>query len=144
MTLARRSAIAGSLGRRVRAGQRAAGAGLLLGAMLIGLAPGWADDLTPASANSAATPANPAAPPDSSVSPGNPASTAHPYSATVKVDATAETAVAARTQARLDGQRRALDKVVENLSGSTDLSKLPKARYWRIREANIHRAAMGY
>lgn len=126
MTLARRSAIAGSLGRRVRAGQRAAGAGLLLGAMLIGLAPGWADDLTPASANSAATPANPAAPLDSSAPPGNPASTAHPYSATVKVDATAETAVAARTQARLDGQRRALDKVVENLSGSTDLSKLPK------------------
>ena len=120
MTLARRSAIAGSLGRRVRAGRRAIGAGLLLGAMLIGLAPGWADEPNPAPTNLAARPDNPAMP-------GNPASTpAHPYSATVKVDATADTAVAARTQARLEGQRRALSKVVANLSGSTDMSKLPK------------------
>jgi Uncharacterized protein conserved in bacteria (DUF2066) len=49
-----------------------------------------------------------------------------PYSATVKVDATAESAAAARTIARTDGQRRALDDVVERLSGSADLSKLPK------------------
>jgi hypothetical protein len=88
--------------------------------MLIGLVPGWADDSNPAPANPAVTPDNPA-------TPGNPASApAHPYSATVKVDATADTAVAARTQARLDGQRRALAKVVANLSGSTDLSKMPK------------------
>jgi hypothetical protein len=115
MILARLSAIAGS-----RAGRRAAGAGLLLMTMLIGLVPGWADDSNPAPANPAVTPDNPA-------TPGNPASApAHPYSATVKVDATADTAVAARTQARLDGQRRALAKVVANLSGSTDLSKMPK------------------
>lgn len=49
-----------------------------------------------------------------------------PYSATVKVDATADSAAAARTIARTDGQRRALNDVVERLSGSTDLSKLPK------------------
>jgi hypothetical protein len=49
-----------------------------------------------------------------------------PYSATVKVDATAESAAAARTIARTDGQRRALNDVAERLSGSTDLSKLPK------------------
>jgi hypothetical protein len=104
MILARLSAIAGS-----RAGHRAAGAGLLLMTMLIGLVPGWAGDSNPAS-----TTANPSAAPS------------NPYSATVKVDATADTAVAARTQARLDGQRRALAKVVENLSGSTDASKLPK------------------
>ena len=115
MILARLSAIAGS-----RAGPRAAGAGLLLMTMLIGLVPGWADDSNPAPANPAVTPDNPA-------TPGNPASApAHPYSATVKVDATADTAVAARTQARLDGQRRALAKVVANLSGSADLSKMPK------------------
>jgi Uncharacterized protein conserved in bacteria (DUF2066) len=49
-----------------------------------------------------------------------------PYSATVKVDATSDSAAAARTIARTDGQRRALDKVVEQLSGSADLTKLPK------------------
>ncbi len=141
MILARRSAIGGSLGRRLRAGRRAAGAGVLLLAMLIGLAPGWADDLNPAPSTPAAAPDQPVATPDNSgaapdnagaapdnsgTNSSNPATSAHPYSATVKVDATAENAVAARTQARLDGQRRALDKVVENLSGSTDLSKLPK------------------
>ncbi len=49
-----------------------------------------------------------------------------PYSTTVKVDATADSAAAARTMARTDGQRRALQQVIEQLSGSTDLSKLPK------------------
>ena len=49
-----------------------------------------------------------------------------PYSATVKVDATADNAAAARTVARLDGQRRALSKVVDGLTGSTDETKLPK------------------
>jgi hypothetical protein len=49
-----------------------------------------------------------------------------PYSATVKVDATADSAAAARTTARVEGQRRALDDIVQRLSGSSDLSKLPK------------------
>ena len=49
-----------------------------------------------------------------------------PYSATVKVDATADSAAAARTMARTDGQRHALDDVIQRLTGSTDLSKLPK------------------
>ena len=49
-----------------------------------------------------------------------------PYSATVKVDATADSAAAARTQARTDGQRKALDQVIQTLTGSTDVSKLPK------------------
>lgn len=49
-----------------------------------------------------------------------------PYSATVKVDATADSAAAARTIARTDGQRRALENVVQRLSGSSDTPKLPK------------------
>jgi hypothetical protein len=49
-----------------------------------------------------------------------------PYSATVKVDATADSAASARTVARTDGQRHALDEVVKGLSGTADLSKLPK------------------
>lgn len=49
-----------------------------------------------------------------------------PYSATVKVDATADSAAAARTLARVDGQRHALEDVVKGLSGSTDEPKLPK------------------
>jgi len=48
------------------------------------------------------------------------------YSATVKVDATAESAAAARDLARIDGQRRALAAVVERLSGSAEGTKLPK------------------
>jgi len=48
------------------------------------------------------------------------------YSATVKVDATAESAGAAREAARVDGQRRALAAVIERLSGSTENSKPPK------------------
>ena len=91
MTLPWVSAIAGN-----RAGRRAAGAGLLLLMLLIGLAPAQADTAD------------------------------DPYSATVKVDATADNAAAARTVARLDGQRRALSKVVDGLTGSTDETKLPK------------------
>jgi hypothetical protein len=79
-----------------RAGRRAAGAGLLLLILVLGLGAAAADDQ-----------------PD-------------PYSATVKVDATADSAAAARTAARTDGQRRALDDVVQRLTGSSDLSKLPK------------------
>ncbi len=48
------------------------------------------------------------------------------FSATVKVDATADSAAAARDLARIDGQRRALALVVDRLSGSTDSAKLPK------------------
>jgi uncharacterized protein DUF2066 len=48
------------------------------------------------------------------------------FSATVKVDATADSAAAARELARIDGQRRALGLVVDRLSGSSDNSKLAK------------------
>jgi Uncharacterized protein conserved in bacteria (DUF2066) len=77
-------------------GRRAAGVGLLVLVLLIGLGPARADS------------------PDD------------PYSATVKVDATAENAAAARTLARQDGQQRALTEVIEHLTGSADDSKLPK------------------
>src|SRR5207247_1361931 len=42
------------------------------------------------------------------------------FSATVKVDATADTAAAARDLARIDGQRRALGLVIDRLSGSSE------------------------
>jgi Uncharacterized protein conserved in bacteria (DUF2066) len=48
------------------------------------------------------------------------------FSATVKVDATADTAAAARDLARIDGQRKALAAVLDRLSGSPDPAKLPK------------------
>jgi Uncharacterized protein conserved in bacteria (DUF2066) len=48
------------------------------------------------------------------------------FSATVKVDATADSAAAARELARIDGQRRALLLVIDRLSGSTESTKLPK------------------
>jgi len=48
------------------------------------------------------------------------------YSATVKVDATADSAAAARDLARIDGQRRALAAVIEHLSGSPETTKQPK------------------
>jgi hypothetical protein len=48
------------------------------------------------------------------------------YSTTVKVDATADSAAAARDAARLDGQRRALAVVVGRLSGSSEPAQLPK------------------
>jgi hypothetical protein len=90
------SAIAGG-----RVGRRAAGAGLLLLVVVLGFAPAgfrfaWADEPT------------------------------DPYSATVKVDATADSAAAARTIARTDGQRRALTDVIDHLTGSTDDTKLPE------------------
>jgi len=47
------------------------------------------------------------------------------FSATVKVDATADSAAAAREVARIDGQRRALMAVIEHLSGSSE-TKPPK------------------
>jgi Uncharacterized protein conserved in bacteria (DUF2066) len=79
-----------------RCGRQFAAAGLLLAMAVLALAPARADDQQ------------------------------DPYSATVKVDATADSAAAARTIARNDGQRRALKDVVQRLSGSDDLSKLPK------------------
>jgi hypothetical protein len=48
------------------------------------------------------------------------------YSATVKVDATADNAAAAREAARTDGQRRALNAVIERLSGSAETANPPK------------------
>jgi hypothetical protein len=48
------------------------------------------------------------------------------YSATVKVDATADSAAAARDLARIDGQRRALAAVVGRLSNSSEPATLPK------------------
>ena len=48
------------------------------------------------------------------------------FSATVKVDATADTAAAARDLARVDGQRRALAQVIDRLSASADAAKLAK------------------
>jgi hypothetical protein len=48
------------------------------------------------------------------------------FSATVKVDATADTAAAARELARIDGQRRALGLLIDRLSGSSDTAKLAK------------------
>ncbi|HLY46642.1 MAG TPA: DUF2066 domain-containing protein [Stellaceae bacterium] len=49
-----------------------------------------------------------------------------PYAATVTVDATADSVIKARETARIDGQRRALDAVVQRLSGGTAPAKLPK------------------
>ena len=49
-----------------------------------------------------------------------------PYTATVKVDATSDTVVKAREQARLDGQRRALTDIVDRLAGGADKAKMPK------------------
>lgn len=51
---------------------------------------------------------------------------AQDFSATVKVDATAESAAAARDLARIDGQRRALALVIDRLSDSPDSGKLQK------------------
>lgn len=48
------------------------------------------------------------------------------YSATVRVDATADSAAAARETARIDGQRRALAAVIERLSGAAENAKPPK------------------
>jgi len=48
------------------------------------------------------------------------------FSATVRVDATADSAAAARELARIDGQRRALVQVIDRLSGQADSGKLAK------------------
>lgn len=54
-----------------------------------------------------------------------------PYTVTVKVDATADNAVDARRLARLDGQRRALVKAVEQLS------ELPEATLPKLSDSTI-------
>jgi hypothetical protein len=46
-----------------------------------------------------------------------------PYTATVTVDATSDTVAKARTQARIDGQRRALTAVAERFAGGADKTK---------------------
>ncbi len=47
-----------------------------------------------------------------------------PYSATVKLDATAVNAVKAREKARQEGERRALEKVIDGLAGASGASAL--------------------
>jgi Uncharacterized protein conserved in bacteria (DUF2066) len=74
-----------------------------------------------------------------------------PYSATVKVDATADSAAAAREAARIDGQRRALAAVIERLSGASETAKPPKLDDKAITDmvasfevANEHMSAVRY
>ncbi len=73
------------------------------------------------------------------------------YSATVKVDATADSAAAARDVARIDGQRRALAAVIEHLSGASEPAKPPKLDDKAITDmvvsfevANEHMSAVRY
>src|SRR5580700_8608456 len=73
------------------------------------------------------------------------------YSATVKVDATAESAAAAREVARIDGQRRALAAVIERLSGASEPAAPPKLDDKTITDmvasfevANEHMSAVRY
>src|ERR1700756_5761866 len=73
------------------------------------------------------------------------------YSTTVKVDATAESAAAAREVARIDGQRRALAAVIERLSGASEPTKPPKLDDKAITDmvvsfevANEHMSAVRY
>ena len=73
------------------------------------------------------------------------------YSATVKVDATADSAAAAREIARIDGQRRALASVIERLSGASEPAKPPKLDDKAITDmvasfevANEHMSAVRY
>jgi hypothetical protein len=73
------------------------------------------------------------------------------YSATVKVDATADSAAAAREVARTDGQRRAIAAVIERLSGASEPAKPPKLDDKTITDmvvsfevANEHMSAVRY
>jgi hypothetical protein len=72
------------------------------------------------------------------------------YTATVKVDATADNAVAARRMARLDGERQALAKVIAQLAGSSEF-QLPTLSDGAITDmvdnfevANEHMSAVRY
>jgi hypothetical protein len=49
-----------------------------------------------------------------------------PYSTTVSVDATSDSAAKARDLARIDGQRRALNTIVDRLAGGPGKAKPPK------------------
>ena len=49
-----------------------------------------------------------------------------PFSTTVTVDATSDNAAKARELARIDGQRRALNAIVDRLAGGAGKAKLPK------------------
>jgi Uncharacterized protein conserved in bacteria (DUF2066) len=73
------------------------------------------------------------------------------YSAIVKVDATADSAAAAREVARIDGQRRALAAVIERLSGASEPAAPPKLDDKTITDmvasfevANEHMSAVRY
>lgn len=73
------------------------------------------------------------------------------YSATVKVDATADSAAAAREMARIDGQRRALTAVIERLSGASEHATPPRLDDKTITDmvasfevANEHMSAVRY
>jgi hypothetical protein len=76
---------------------------------------------------------------------------ADPYSATVSVDATAADVAKARQLARLDGERRALTQVVQQLSGGAAAPALPKLGDQAISDmvvsyevANEHMSAVRY
>ena len=69
----------------------------------------------------------------------------------MKVDATADSAAAAREAARIDGQRRALAAVIERLSGASETAKPPKLDDKAITDmvasfevANEHMSAVRY
>jgi hypothetical protein len=73
-----------------------------------------------------------------------------PYTVSVKVDATADNAVAARRLARLDGERRALAQAVAQLAGAPEVT-LPKLSDDQISDmvdnfevANEHMSAVRY
>jgi hypothetical protein len=74
-----------------------------------------------------------------------------PYSATVSVDATARDVAAARHQARLDGERRALTQIIGQLAGAAAPAALPKLGDQAISDmvvsyevANEHMSAVRY
>ncbi|HVH75548.1 MAG TPA: DUF2066 domain-containing protein [Stellaceae bacterium] len=74
-----------------------------------------------------------------------------PYSATVSVDATARDVAAARHQARLDGERRALTQIIGQLAGAAAAPALPKLGDQAISDmvvsyevANEHMSAVRY
>ncbi|MBV8889908.1 MAG: DUF2066 domain-containing protein [Alphaproteobacteria bacterium] len=67
-----------------------------------------------------------------------------PFSATVHVDATADTAAAAREAARLDGQRRALSEVVDHLTGGPTNPPADQSRLARLDDRAITDAVLSF
>jgi hypothetical protein len=61
--------------------------------------------------------------PAAAQAPAPPPAQQDPYTATVTVDATSDNVAKARDMARLDGARRALAQVVQNLAGGSDKTK---------------------